>query len=401
MKQRPGVSLVEVLVAIFVMAIGLIALLTLFPFGALRMAQAIQDDACSKAAANASAIATIWDIRNDFLVSHPRWAGNTWPLPTISATNGALWELNSSSARVVADVFQDTNLILNDRTQVAGVPNGRLPGGLYAADPNGPSYPVYVDPIGWLNAPPGAVTQRFLGQGLGSTLSRGLIARSTVSFIPDKKVAPQNVSGWGPDPLTLAYRWFTLQDDLIFSADESTDGGTPFNLDPNPGAGKPAIIRRDIRYSWAYLVQRPRSADPSIVTCSVVVYNKRPLALTGGLALAEATYGATFDLTKNTISIDWGALGNPKVPPSVRPGDWLLDCSYVPSIVKGVNYGSAHGNFYRVVGVTESPGQPTKFEYEVQQRIRNFPAGGVANGTVIILEGVADVYERHLDRKPN
>jgi prepilin-type N-terminal cleavage/methylation domain-containing protein len=42
-SQR-GVTLVEVLVAIFVSGIGLLALLTLFPLGALEMAQAIPDD---------------------------------------------------------------------------------------------------------------------------------------------------------------------------------------------------------------------------------------------------------------------------------------------------------------------------------------------------------------------
>ena len=44
LNERAGVTLIEVLVAIFIMGIGLLALLTLFPLGALRMAKAIQDD---------------------------------------------------------------------------------------------------------------------------------------------------------------------------------------------------------------------------------------------------------------------------------------------------------------------------------------------------------------------
>lgn len=51
---RRGVTLVEVLVAIFVMGIGLLALLTLFPVGALELAQAINDDRAGKVASDAA-----------------------------------------------------------------------------------------------------------------------------------------------------------------------------------------------------------------------------------------------------------------------------------------------------------------------------------------------------------
>jgi hypothetical protein len=42
--DRGGITLVEVLVAIFIIGVGLLALLTLFPLGALELAQAIKDD---------------------------------------------------------------------------------------------------------------------------------------------------------------------------------------------------------------------------------------------------------------------------------------------------------------------------------------------------------------------
>src|SRR5437764_12387529 len=41
---RPGATLTEVLIAIFVLALGLMGVLSLFPLGAVRMAQAIKDD---------------------------------------------------------------------------------------------------------------------------------------------------------------------------------------------------------------------------------------------------------------------------------------------------------------------------------------------------------------------
>ena len=54
MSRRPGITLLEVLIAIFVMGIGLLALLVLFPLGALTMAQAIRDDRCAQAAQQAA-----------------------------------------------------------------------------------------------------------------------------------------------------------------------------------------------------------------------------------------------------------------------------------------------------------------------------------------------------------
>ena len=54
-SSQAGVTLLEVLVAIFVMGIGLMSLLALFPVGALEMAQAIQDDRTAAIAAEASA----------------------------------------------------------------------------------------------------------------------------------------------------------------------------------------------------------------------------------------------------------------------------------------------------------------------------------------------------------
>lgn len=53
---QAGTTLVEVLVAIFITAVGLLAMLTLFPLGALDMAQAIQDDRTAAVADEAVAL---------------------------------------------------------------------------------------------------------------------------------------------------------------------------------------------------------------------------------------------------------------------------------------------------------------------------------------------------------
>ncbi len=68
---RRGATLVEVLVAIFVMALGMLSILTLFPLGALQMAQAIKDDRCAHAALNADALANAWNLRGQSFASYP------------------------------------------------------------------------------------------------------------------------------------------------------------------------------------------------------------------------------------------------------------------------------------------------------------------------------------------
>src|SRR5262245_6716829 len=98
MTRRRGATLREVLVAIFVMGIRLIARLALFPIGVVSMAQAIQDDRAAHCNNNATAIAIARNIRNDALV-------------TAAFKNPG----DPSTADATAD---------------------------------GPSWPVYVDPIG-------------------------------------------------------------------------------------------------------------------------------------------------------------------------------------------------------------------------------------------------------------
>jgi prepilin-type N-terminal cleavage/methylation domain-containing protein len=63
MKNRAGLTLVEVLVAIFIMGIGILAILSLFPLGLLNCRQALQDDRAARCAANAAAVANAWDLR--------------------------------------------------------------------------------------------------------------------------------------------------------------------------------------------------------------------------------------------------------------------------------------------------------------------------------------------------
>jgi hypothetical protein len=147
MIRRSGTTLVEVLVAIFVMAIGLLAIMSLFPLGALSMAQAIKDDRTAHAEQDARAIANFWNIRQDPNVINA-WA--TAPAPYASPSA------------------------------------------------QGPSYPVYVDPRGMQaigQQPDPRVGTPFLG------MQPSAIRRVTLSWI----TTPQQIARWFslPDDITF------------------------------------------------------------------------------------------------------------------------------------------------------------------------------------------------------
>lgn len=351
MPRRSGATLIEVLVAIFIMGIGLIALLVLFPLGALRMAKAIQDDRCSQAAVSASSIANIGSVRTDNNVQTAMLIGTTG-LPQ---------------------------------------PNSELK-----------SYPVFVDPIGL----------RTMAGLPGATVVAGnpLVPRVSPSFL--------NIA----NNLDVM-RFFALPDDLMFDNVNIPNFGYPKTL-------LPGLVERDTRFTWAYLAQRPRCADASVVDLSVVVYNSRSLSLTGNLSLAEYNYDqfdpkvpvseVSFGLTNpgaapfsaNVARVRYEYFGH--TAPPVRSGDWVLDNSYA--------YNDVHAYFYRVAGVTDGTeiinGKAYAFvDLEVQQPFRGFtpsPQGVPVNdpftgptaaypndrARLIVLEGVAEVFERSVGKTP-
>jgi hypothetical protein len=333
MPRRSGITLLEVLVAIFVMGIGLLAILVLFPLGALRMYKAIQDQRCSQAGASAWAVAGMTNIANE------------------------------------PGLYLPSDGFLN-------------PGnGASNALPDQPSYPVFVDPFGSLTAV--GLQSVNLGQAGAS-----FIARRNVSFVTAAgPVAAQR---------RTAYQWFTLLDEIDFESDPASNPGTPRLF-------APLTFARDVRYSWAYMCQRPRYGDASVVDTSVVVFNQRSLTLSAALSLAETPFTtSTFNAAANIVNINYA----PGPAPNVRVGDWILDATPVGagnSTVTGANpTRSAHGYFYRVVSVNDNGGN---VDLEVESPIRGFPlnvvgAGNPVLGTVLVLDGIAEVYTKGTMRLP-
>jgi hypothetical protein len=309
MSKRPAVTLIEVLIAVFVTAVGLLALLALFPIGALSMYQAIKDSRCAQAAINGNGILnSINPVTGQQLRTDPAIAP-TAPIPPLSPFLGG--------------------------------PAWNLPGPLTT----GPGYPVYVDPIGFL-----------AGSNSIGNLIPG-IPRVSPSFITS---VPQ------------CFRWFSLADDLTF-AQNGTVSVSSSNL-----------LEREDRYTWAYMMHLVDASKvqtgtwlPSYVNCTIVVYSGRPQSVVNENVYQNVSLAAN----SNTIQLNYGGSR-----PSIRAGGWVLDAT----VVDATGAVDPHGDFYRVVSVTDDPVSANTVNLELQTPIKHNSTAGV----IIVMEGVAEVFEK-------
>jgi type II secretory pathway pseudopilin PulG len=314
MNRRPGITLVEVLVAIFIMALGMIALLTLFPLGALNIAQALRDDRAAQAATNASAIANAQGLRHLF---------------------GGVFE----------NQIKGAGFWVNQ-----------------AHDPEGPSSPLYVDPY-YSNL----------------TNNIGKVNGGAQPTLGIRRLAPGYATLNGtllPDP------FFSLLDDL--------------NFEPN---GVPTIsggsISRTGRYTWAYLLRRPRLGDDRVADMSVVVYAGRTTGSVHGENTYLATYAGTLG-TANSLTLNYGTAAT---KPRIRNGSWILDVTQdtCTNASTGRQYKLVRGHFYRVVDATENAAN-TAYTLELQTPLRVPLYGGVPPAgnrlNIVVMESVIEVFDR-------
>jgi len=123
MKTRAGITLIEVLVAIFIMGVGMLAILVLFPVAALSMARAIRDDRASQCGQQAAALANTFDLRHDTAVL------NQLNNATLPYSGGAAPQSDTPSYPVYIDPFGATQL-------------GKLGGVMYRVAPSTSSFPI-------------------------------------------------------------------------------------------------------------------------------------------------------------------------------------------------------------------------------------------------------------------
>lgn len=275
---RRGLSLTEVLVAIFVMGLGMLSLLVLYPVGLSNMKWALQDNhlalASQTAIANAEAMQMFGTQRFN-LRSDPNYY---------------------LASEFIPDGMPTVNGLLSwHPAPLGGYPNNpQQP----AYDPAGPRPPVFVDSIGvcayssglagtpdsggfpFLTAPPGR-----WGYGIGvrkvcaSDHDRlhqpalGGVSRENMLFgIP--RIRSAHITG-----LDDALRACVQEDEVTFGQ----------NAQPSLNAA--GQVERENRYSWAYMCRFPRGSDPSVVDMTIVLYSGRKLTGVVGTLDTQRTSG--------------------------------------------------------------------------------------------------------------
>lgn len=308
--RRRGTSLIEVLCGLGILALGAISVMVLFPFSALTLGQALQDD-------RTTTCAIMWD--------------------------GQMRDIH----RNVVEQGEGTSELYFPKLDNPG--NGLPPVSRTSTEP---SYPVYVDPMGWVAG------RRDVGDN-GETL----IPRTSLQFIGNNSA--------------LALKACSLMDSLTYNEDGAVPGG--FDM-------------REIRYNSACMLQRMINRDRFTIRMQVVVYKQRAhLYKPPG---SEAVYGATFTPGDTAIT-------NVPITADIRKGGWVMDATLgntqdpFDNVVRPLR----HAEFYRVLSVTEVG---NTLSLEVHKPIVR--ADGLLNaadttrfrynGVLVSMPGVADVFDR-------
>jgi type II secretory pathway pseudopilin PulG len=347
--RRSGITLTEVLAAIFIVSIGLIALLAMFPMGAMQMAQAIKDEKCAQSAQHAEAYMRRFWL--DSLTTEPSLAQATtntlanrnnsifsnpyapYPNGTVVGVNASAFPPGYSATFRYPTSFQPLNYLINP-----------TPPTFPTADGNNPSYPVIIDPIGW-ESQLNVSTQHRWWVG-GQDVLNGGIPRRTLNSL---RSIPGNSRS------ALRIRATSLLDTMNFNED-----GVP---DPTE------IQYSEQIYNWAFMLRRPVLRTNGTVQLHAIVYQNRA----PDVPTDETIYSASFIKGQPLVTVNYTGSR-----PPIRKGGWILDSSF-PLY--------QHGHFYRVINITESTANQLELELQI-------PALETAtNGRLLLMDRVAEVFD--------
>ena len=132
--RRPGTTLMEVLLATFILVVGMAAIMVLFPIGAVNMARAINQDRAATHAVNSDAMFRMY-WKNAWIERDPLTRA---PTHTICGTTEQAYQ-NS----------QEPMLLLLSAHPNPAIPMAHL-GSNTRRHVSQTGYPVLVDPVGWL-----------------------------------------------------------------------------------------------------------------------------------------------------------------------------------------------------------------------------------------------------------
>jgi prepilin-type N-terminal cleavage/methylation domain-containing protein len=422
-NRRRGVTLIEVLAAIFIMGVGLLAILVLFPVGALSMARSLREHQAAVAAATASSEAEAFNLRGDAFAS--QYLLNQF-LPTQAQYQPYLPPNNPSSLMLIPQ-----QPLLGQQSPLPPLLlQLSLPVGTAQPLPEqiGRGYAVYVDPfyaplfVGAVDPPALMLNTQNPARPtvLGRVVSNGSsglsvvtpgIRRSNVAFTPTSAAANNN---------NVTNLFFTTPDDITYDTDGAPAGPAGASkINPNTSLDRPGKI------TWCYMLRPDRASATTTFEMDVVVYQGRINRPASGETsynvvppvknVADNTPGSTTIRFYNSKANGATAQGVPQYPsgpnpPSIRPGDWIVDTTYetfnttiAPGTTVTTN-GYVHGYFYKVAEIVDNGDMTSTLTLASPLRAPLYNAGttiGVVPGNFVHMANVIDVFSRTTGRKPS
>lgn len=373
--RRTGTTLMEVMIATAILAIGVLAILALFPIGAVNMARAINQNRAADHAQNSDALFRLYWKR-------------AWLDP------------NGGGIRSRTDAAMNSNeemIALLDRQPPI---NYLLPPNIPEGSSQ-PSYPVLVDPIGCRNQlQNGIAYQRYVNGQNGPNGPTMLPVRCNLAATPFPAPPPTG-------SYTATIRNTTMLDEFSFDGN-----GEPANL---TGTGTPGTgaVERGGRYNVSWLIQRPKNNVADEVNLTVLVFAGRaptdaPSAETVYQAVAT-DYSPQVDPKPKALTVTYNP-SNGK--PGFLRGKWVAFSTPIqpqpaPPNGTGVPYPSF--DFYRIAAVTDI--DDTTMSIEVEQPLRTYdvatlpgwtqtsaagavPVNGNLNGFVVFFDNLFEVFDR-------
>jgi hypothetical protein len=338
--HRPGVTLMEVLIATGILAIGMLAIMSLFPIGATSMARAINQTRAADQGAN-----------SDVILRH------YWKKAWLNPNDGTVYP-NANDA--------NTALVLRGELPepMLNLGGGHPTFGNITVNSSQPGFPILVDPIG-SRTQVGAANTYIGGQ----------------AFLPLRTTLGRASAG-----IPQTVRLTSLLDDMTYGP----------NGEPDVSSGQ---IERAGRYNVAWMLQRPKNNVPHEVHVRVLVYGGRSATDTPSQELAffasANNYFPTVDPKPNSVVVNLGG----QAKPPMHKGGWVGFATLLPAT--GGVQSTIGFEFYRVASVIEDSANQLTVEFEQPLRSQNvtgsplYNAGnGTLTGILVVFENLLEVFDR-------